>query len=322
MNRLLTIMTLAGALAAGSATLAQAEKEIVFAHVFAANSLEQEAAGVFAEKAAEFSNGELKVTIFPASQLGGWSQIATQQRSGAVNATIISTSALGSFSPLATVDVWPYMFETRAQFEKAYASDEAKEFFKAIEAESGYRVLSPTYKGFRNVYLRNDANDLKGQKIRVPGLPIVLRSFESWGASPTPMDMAEIYTAMQQGVVDGIEIEAQTAKAAGMTDVTKTVLMTKHMMPNYAFIFFGAWLDQLPEAERSALEKASAEASKYFAEKIAVAEKEALEAFAAKGATIKDVDLAAMKAEVAGLEAEFPDQFGWVKRLRAAAGMN
>jgi len=322
MRHFFSTITLAAGLVAGSFSAAYAEKEVVFAHVFAANSLEQEAAGVFAQKVAEYSNGELKVTVFPASQLGGWAQIATQQRSGAVNATIISTSALGSFSSLATVDAWPYIFDTREQFDRAYSSDEGKAFFKAIEDESGYRALSPMYKGFRNVYLRGDASDLKGQKIRVPGLPVVLRSFESWGASPTPMDMAEIYTAMQQGVVDGIEIEAQTAQAAGMPDVTKTVLMTKHMMPNYAFIFFGAWLDQLPEGERVALEKASADASTFFAEKIAVAEEEAIKFFASKGAAVKEADLDTMRKQVEGLATEFPAEYEWVKRLRAAAGMN
>lgn len=321
MHMFLKAASLAAGIVASLATTARAETEVVFAHVFAANSLEQQAAEVFAKKAAEFSNKELKVTIFPASQLGGWAQIATQQRSGAVNATIISTSALGSFSPLATVDVWPFIFDTREQFDRAYASDEGKAFLKAIEKESGYRVLAPMYKGFRNVYLRGPADNLKGKKIRVPGLPIVLRSFEAWGASPTPMDMAELYTAMQQGVVDGIEIEAQTAQAAGMLDVTKTVLMTKHMMPNYGFIFYGAWLDKLPENQRVAIEKAAAEASDFFAGKIAVAEQEAIEAFKAKGAAIKEVDRNLMKEQVAGLEKQFPDQYAWVKRLRAAAGM-
>jgi tripartite ATP-independent transporter DctP family solute receptor len=321
MRTLLKAVILAAGIAASVSTVARADTEVVFAHVFAVNSLEQQAADVFAQKVNEFSKGELKVTIFPASQLGGWAQIATQQRSGAVNATIISTSALGSFSPLATVDVWPFIFETREQFDRAYASDDGKEFLKAIEKESGYRVLAPAYKGFRNVYLRGEASDLKGKKIRVPGLPIVLRSFESWGASPTPMDMAELYTAMQQGVVDGIEIEAQTAQAAGMLDVTKTVLLTKHMMPNYGFIFFGAWLDKLPENQRAAIEKAAVEASNFFAGKIAVAEKEAIEAFAAKGAAVKEVDQKAMKDQVAGLEKQFPNQYAWVKRLRAAAGM-
>jgi TRAP-type transport system periplasmic protein len=322
MRKFLNTVVLAGAIVATAVSAVHAETEIVFAHVFATNSLEQQTAEVFAQRTAEYSNGELKVTVFPASQLGGWSQIATQQRSGAVNVTIISTSALGSFSELATVDVWPFIFDTREEFDKAYASEDGKAFFKAIEEESGYRVLSPTYKGFRNVYLRGDASDLKGQKIRVPGLPIVLRSFESWGASPTPMDMAEIYTAMQQGVVDGIEIEAQTAKAAGMPDVTKTVLLTKHMMPNYAFIFYGAWLDEQPDAQRAALEKASADASKFFADKISASEKEALDTFRSKGAQIKEADLATMKEQTAGLEQEFPDQYSWVKRLRAAAGMN
>lgn len=321
MRKFLNAIALAGAVTTAFASAARSETEIVFAHVFAANSLEQETANIFAEKAGEFSNGELKVKVFPASQLGGWSQIATQQRSGAVNVTIISTSALGSFSQLATVDTWPFMFDTREQFDNAYASKEGKAFFEAIEKESGYRILSPTYKGFRNIYLRNDVNALRGQKIRVPGLPLVIKAFESWGASPTPMDMSELYTGMQQGVVDGIEIEAQTAIAAGMGDVTKTVLLTRHMIPNYAFIFYGAWLDRLPEQQRVALKKASAAASEFFSGKIAVAEQEALKAFETKGAKVKEVDRAAMQKQAEVLQATFPDLYDWVKRLRTAAGM-
>lgn len=299
----------------------RAETEVVFAHVFAANSLEHQTAERFAARASELSGGSVQVEVFPGSQLGGFAQIANQQRSGAIHVTWISTTALGSFTPVATVDSWPYLFETREQFEAAYESDVGKAFFEKIEADSGYRVLAPSYKGLRYVYVRKEASSLEGLKIRVPGLPVVLRSFESWGASPTPMDVAEIYTAMQQGVVDGIEIEAQTAVSIGLADVTKTVLLTRHMMPNYAFIVFGEWLDNLPEADRQAVESAASEASDWFSSEIAKQEEAALETLG-KTAEMVEVDTAAMKEQSAKtLREEFPELHEWVEKLRTAAGM-
>ncbi len=317
-NRLKTL-GMAAALWAASTAMSHAQTEVVLAHVFPANSQEQETAQFFADKVDELSKGELKVSLFPASQLGGWSQISNQLQSGAVNVTFISTTALGGFTPIATVDSWPYLFTEREQFERAYNSEDGRAFFDAIEEESGYRVLAPVYKGFRYVYLRDEADSVEGKKIRVPGLPLVLTAFESWGASPTPMDVAEIYTAMQQGVVDGIEIEAQTADSLGVDEVAKTVLLTRHMMPNYAFIFWGDWLDSLPEDQRKAIEEAASAASAHFGEEIGASEEAALENFKKAGANLTEVDTEKMRKQSEdALSKKFPDLVPWVERLRAA----
>jgi TRAP-type C4-dicarboxylate transport system substrate-binding protein len=323
MNKRSFCQSLALSLALGAPALgaAQTKTEVVFAHVFPANSLEHRAAERFAKQAEEASGGKLAVKLFPASQLGGFAQIANQQRSGAVHVTLISTTALGSFTPVATVDSWPFMFSTREQMERANASDAGKAFFAEIEKQSGYRVLSPMYKGVRYVYLRRPANDVSGQKIRVPGLPVVVESFKAWNASPTPMDVAEIYAAMQQGVVDGIEIEVQTAASMGLPAITQAVLLTQHMMPNYGFIFFGKWLDGLPADQRKALEGAASSAATWFSSEIGKGEREGLAKFEAAGAKLIKVDTEAMRAKsTAALEPKFPALKEWVDRLRTAAG--
>ncbi|QKV18554.1 TRAP transporter substrate-binding protein [Oricola thermophila] len=315
-------IALAGGVLLGLVGAASAQTEIVLAHVFPANSQEQRTAEAFAEQVAELSGGEMEVSVFPASQLGGWAQIANQQQSGAVNVTFISTSALGGFSELATVDAWPFLFDERSQFDAAYASEDGKAFFNAIEADSGYRVLAPVYKGARYVYLNKEADSLEGQRIRAPGLPVVLASFEAWNGSPTPMSVAELYTAMQQGVVDGVEIEAQTAVSLGVADITETVLLTRHMMPNYAFIFWGAWLDSLPDDQRAVIEQAAQVASDGFGSGIEEAEQASLTVFEEAGSRLVEVDRAAMReASETALREQFPDLVEWVDRLRAAGGV-
>ncbi|TAK82758.1 MAG: TRAP transporter substrate-binding protein [Betaproteobacteria bacterium] len=306
---------------AGAPGALAAKTEVVFAHVFPAVSLEQQASQRFAKGISERTKGEVEVKIFPASQLGGFAQIATQQRSGAVHGTIISTTALGSYAPLATVDSWPYLFHEKAQFDRAYASAEGRAFLDAIEKASGYRILAPMYKGKRHVYVRRPVSSMDGLKLRVPGLPVVLDTFKAWGVTPTPLGVAEMFPAMQQGVVDGAEIELQTAETLGLASLTKTVLMTGHMMPNYAWIFFGKWLDGQPAAVRTAIEASARETSEWFAGEMVKEEKQSLEKFRAAGAQIREVNTAELeKKATQALTGKYPELAAWVKRLQAAGG--
>jgi TRAP-type C4-dicarboxylate transport system substrate-binding protein len=309
----------AGASMLAMPRIARGATELVFAHVFPAVSLEHDAVQRFAKGVTEQSGGAVEVKIFPASQLGGFTQIATQQRSGAIHVTIISTTALGSYAALAQVDSWPYVFFEKASFDRAYASDEGKAFLTAVEKASGYRVLAPMYKGKRYVYVRRPVTTMSGLKIRAPGLPVVVDTFKAWNVTPAPLGVAEMFAAMQQGVVDGAEIELQTAETLGLATLTKTVLMTGHMMPNYAWIFFGQWLDAQPAAVRNAIETTGQEVSAWFAEQMLVAEKTALEKFRAAGAQLVDVDTADLaRKSSAALDPKYPELAGWVKRLQAA----
>lgn len=295
---------------------------LTLAHVFPAESLEHEAAQRFAEVVAEETDGAVNVEIYPASQLGGFEEIASQQQSGAVDVTIISTTALGGETPTATVDSWPYLFQTKEEFDRAYESDAGKEFLQAIEDESGYKLLAPTYKGTRELYLNQDVadvNDLRNLKVRVPGLDVVTATFESWGMNPTPMEVSEIFTSMQSGVVNGIEIEEPTAASMGLPEVTKSVVLTHHMMPNYAWIMWSEWFDGQSEEVQAALEEAASTASAEFSEKVVPEEDAALKAFEQAGAKIVEVDTAQLQSAAdEKLRDELPDLAEWADRLRDA----
>src|SRR5690606_1238934 len=125
--------------------------------------------------------------------------------------------------------------------------------------------------------------------------------------------------AMQQGVVDGAEIEIQTADTLGLAKLTKTVLMTGHMMPNYAWIFFGEWLDQQPENVRTAIAAAAKETSEWFGSEMVKAEKESFEKFKKAGAQLVEVNTAELaKRANDALSQKYPELANWVKRLQAA----
>ena len=298
---------------------ANAKSELIFAHVFPSASLEQDAAQRFAKAVSDKTKGEVEVKIFPASQLGGFSQIANQQRSGAIHGTLISTTAISSYAPVASVDSWPYLFTEKSQFDRAYASAEARAFIEAIEKASGYRVLAPMYKGKRYVYVRKPVTSLADLKLRAPGLPVVVDAFKAWGATVAPLGVAEMLPAMQQGVVDGAEIEIQTADTLGLANLTKTVLMTGHMMPNYAWIFFGEWLDKQPENVRTAIAAAAKETSEWFGSEMVKAEKESFEKFKKAGAQLVEVNTAELaKRANDALSQKYPELANWVKRLQAA----
>lgn len=309
----------AGVAALAAPRVSRGATELVFAHVFPAVSLEQDVVQRFAKAVGEKTSGAVEVKVFPASQLGGFTQIATQQRSGAIHGTIISTTAIGSYASLATVDSWPYLFHEKAEFDRAYASAEGKAFLDAVEKTSGYRIIAPMYKGKRYVYVRRPVTSMDGLKIRAPGLPVVIDTFKAWNVTPVPLGVAEMFPAMQQGVVDGAEIELQTAETLGLITLTKTVLMTAHMMPNYAWIFFGQWLDGQPAPVKAAIEAAGREASDWFAAQMLSAEKSALDKFRAAGAQLTDVDATALERKASeALNPKYPELAVWVKRLQVA----
>lgn len=116
--------------------------ELVFAHIFATDSMEDKCAKMFAEKVTEYTNGAYTVTVYPAGQLGAMAEIIEQQQVGTATFQIISTTALSSISEYAAVDSWPYMFTNREEFEKAYASDAGKEWLAKVSEETGFTLLA------------------------------------------------------------------------------------------------------------------------------------------------------------------------------------
>ena len=256
--------------------------ELVLAHVFGVSSIENRAALRLAELVKEKSGGKYDVTVFQASQLGGFTEIVQQMRTGAVNMGFTSTVVISGINEVAAGDSWPFMFDSREEFEKGYASDAGRYFLGKVREKTGLMPLSPAWKGFRQIAVNKSVSslaDMKGFKIRVPGFNMILDTFRFWNLAPTPMAVSEMFTSMQQGVVDGVEMEMQNLGDMGIQEVAKTLVIVNYSSANYVWPMWGEYYDSLPKEDQEMLIAATREASVWFSDEVKSYEDRAYQLF-------------------------------------------
>jgi TRAP-type transport system periplasmic protein len=147
---------------------------------------------------------------------------------------------------------------------------------------------------FRNVYTRAPVNsiaDLKGRKIRVIPNPTFIALFRGIGAAPTPMAFGELYTALQQGVVDGAENDAVTYFSTKHYEVAKNYALTNHLMLINTLFFSEKQWQRLPQDLRAVLQKASLEGRKACLDERRAREAKVLDDLRAAGVNITKPDL-------------------------------
>lgn len=177
------------------------------------------------------SKGELKIAVFPAMQLGGAQENVDQVRSGAVFLTWISTAYLSRTVPELSVLSLPFRFENR---EQAFGVIDGPvgEQISAKLADKGFAALGYMELGSRhltnNVRPVKSLDDLKGLKIRLQPDETHLSTFRAMGANPVTMDIKEVYSALQQGVLDGQENPYAVTRDRNFNQVQKYVSDTGH----------------------------------------------------------------------------------------------
>lgn len=272
---------------------AKEQVELVCAHIYGADTVQNKACQLFAQRLEEKTGGAYTMTVYPAAQLGNMNDILEQQKSGDIQLTIISSIALAGISPYC-FDSWPFMFESQEEFERAYASEAGQKWLDKCEEESGFYLLAPTWKGQRYFFVNKDVNsldDLKGIKIRCSGSQMEMDKYSVWGMTPVSMSSTEVFSAMQQGVVDAYEQEMPVARDESIPEVTKTVVLTKHTAANYCWPTASAWLNSMPEDFQQIYREIAAECSAYVTKEIVAQEPQALEDFKAAGCNVVEFDM-------------------------------
>ncbi len=178
------------------------------------------------------TNGRLHVDTFPDSTLGGDTQMMAQVRSGALQLLTEAGQILGSVAPIAQMGALAFAFnDTKAAFT---AVDGAfGDMIRSEVAKVGVHVLAhPWDNGFREITanrpIRN-ATELQGLKMRVPASPIALDLFRALGASPVPLNVSELYTALQTHLVDGQENALININQSNLFEVQSTLNMSNHV---------------------------------------------------------------------------------------------
>jgi len=183
------------------------------------------------------TNGRLQGKVFPASVLGSDASMISQLRSGAVE-MLAMPGAFLTFSPLASIENLAFAFKDRDTVFKAMDGDLGKVIRDDIAAKGGVVCLERIWEnGFRNITTSTKpihvVGDLAGLKIRVSPGKIRIDTFQSLGASPTPIALSELYTSLQTHVVDAQENPLILINQQKFFEVQKYVSLSEHIWSGY-----------------------------------------------------------------------------------------
>ncbi len=256
------------ALALGSLSVAEAASPVVLRYAIALNATDPStrAMAVFKEQAEKRSGGGLRVDVFHSGQLGGTGELMSQVKGGTLNMALAAPAFLQSLAPKLAVVTFPYLFN---ESEKAFAVLDGP-IGKEIEAEvekAGIKILSWHASGFRHVLnnrrpIRTPA-DLRGIKLRLQPNPVHLATFRAFGANPVAMDFKELYSATQQGVIDGMELPISTIHSSKFQEVTKYLSLTGHAFEVLISYANKAFFDGLPKELQHAVVEAAREEARW-----------------------------------------------------------
>lgn len=224
------------------------------------------AAVKFQELVQEYSEGRIDVSIYPSNQLGDEQEVAQSMRMGTIESAIVYTGNLVPLAPSAGVLMLPYAFTSS---EEAWAAMDALQepLNERISSEAGVRAVGLLEKGFR-VLTTSDKpvrtlDDLQGQNIRVSPNKIAIDTFRAWGIDPTPMAWAEVFSALQQGVIDGQENPYTTAISSNFYEVQDYITEIHYMMWTGPLLVSERFYQGLPEDLQAAIDRAGIEAANY-----------------------------------------------------------
>ena len=222
-------------------------------HVGFPGSLFDIAGNKFAQDVNQALKGKVEVRVFHSSQLGSDEQMIKGIRVGAPEMQIPST-VMSTVDQRFGVFEMPYLIVNRAHIKKAAGNAQVqKALFEPLPAR-GIRVLGVWENGFRhitnNVRPIVNPEDLKGIKLRVPGGVWRVKMFQAYGANPSPMPFAEVYSALQSGVMDGQENPFTQIYSAKFQEVQKFLSLTGHVYtPAFLIVSEEFWKKQPKEVQ-------------------------------------------------------------------------
>lgn len=320
MKHTLTALTGAFVLAAG---VASAQQNIVVGHSLSPESHYGVGAQAFIDTLTELSGGEFTGSQAPAGQLGGERDMIEGLQIGSMDVVITSTGPLGNFVPEVYALDLPFLFRDYDHARKTLDGEIGQELLEKIN-ENQLVGLAWTENGFRHVTNSQrpvrTPEDLEGLKLRTMENRVHMEAFSEMGASPTPMAFPELFTALQQGVVDGQENPVTVITASKFWEVQGYVSLTGHVYSPAVVLASPILMDGLTEEQRGwfyEAAKASAAATRAEVNRledagVALLRENGME-------VITDIDKAPFAALAEPAYAVYTDQYGteMVDRIKA-----
>ncbi len=324
--------TLAAILSTGLAMTASAETVIKIGHGAAESFHMHRALLHFEELVEAGSDGEIDVQIFPSSQMGPDREMIEGVQTGVLEMAIPPSSFFAGWDPAFAVIELPYM----------YASKEIA--FDVLESEAGDSMIDRVENqglvglGWLELGVRNVTNnvrpiatpaDLEGVKLRTMQVPAHVATFEALGANPTPMNFGEVYSALQQGVIDGQENPLAIITSQRFYEVQSHLSTTGHVFAVYMPVISQPFFNSLTDEHQELVRTSMASARAHQAELVSAEEASQLEEIRAAGVEVLELTAEQRQAfadSTEGVRLQYRDEVGadaydaWIAAVAAASG--
>lgn len=276
----------------------------------------------FAELVNEKTGGNVTIELYPSSSLGTTADCIEGLALGACNIVFDSVGNLASHTELANIDAAPYMYSGYDHYRAVWEGEVGKTIREAVGADCGKTLLGYGLQGVRVMTTAkpvHTVDDVKGMKLRVPTISIYLDTWAWLGATPTPMAAADIFTAIQQGTVEGQENPYGASVGLSMYECCKYVTETNHVYSGCSFIFDTNYFNKLPAEYQTALEEAANEATSYLTTLAIEVAAEKKQVFVDAGCEIYETDISAWQSALDGFLAEkYPALVEYADMIAAA----
>tara|TARA_R110001583_G_scaffold195356_1_gene372219 strand:- start:66135 stop:67115 length:981 start_codon:yes stop_codon:yes gene_type:complete len=210
------------------------------------------------------TKGQIKVTLFPNSQLGPDEDVLEQARAGAPVAVIVDGGRLAVFEKEFGILGAPYLAQGYDGIRKVVTSDLFETWVQKLRKASGHQVLSFNWwQGERHLLTKKPITkpaDLNGLVLRTPGAPVWIETVKAMGATPTPMPFSDVYSALQLGTIDGTEAQLPAVIGANLQEVITHITKTGHINLITGLVTSAAWFDSLPQDLQKILREESLKA--------------------------------------------------------------
>ncbi len=262
-----------------------------------------------AEKILERSNGNIEVQVYPGGQLPIGKDSMEQVVSGANWISVDGLNFIGDYVPDFNAINGPMLYQNFDEYLAMTQSDLVKNL-KAEAEKKQIKVLSLDYLfGFRSMLTDKEVKvpeDLNGVKVRVPTSQLYMYTLEAMGANPTPLPFTEVYSGIQQGVVDGLEGSLMTIYGTKIYEVRKQVSLTNHLLGVSAVCISKQVWEGLTEEQRTIIQEEFDAGAKYNNDVTVELEKEYKVKLEELGVKFNEVDLAAFNKETSKVFSKFP----------------
>ncbi len=273
----------------------------------------------FAELVEEKSEGKMKINVFPNGQLGSETDMINSVRLGTLD-MVLTGETLQNWAPKAALMAVPYAFRDLDHMRKTLEGPIGEEIKSDIEAKAGLIPLYYHERAPRNLTTNREIKgleDIQGMIIRVPDVPVFVKTWEVLGAKPTPMALQEVFTSLQQNTIQAQENPYDLIDSLGFYEVQKYAYETEHVIQwIYATVGQRQFEKLSPELQKVVMDSA-AEAQVYAGEMFDSFIAEAKQNLIDRGMTIVAVDKEEFKNRVTPAMAEIltPEQFGLYNRI-------